>query len=1207
MTGSLAARFTEALEDFGPVPIWWWSGAPLEPDRLRWQMERLVEGGVRQAVVLNLAPTGPLYGCLADEPALFTEAWWDVFLGVCADAAELGFRLWFYDQLGFSGADFQGRVLAREAAFRGESLGRTVLDADGPAAVTPPAGTRALAGFVVVDGELPELVPLVNGRLEWNADRPARLVLAHAEPQGFDYLSPTACEALLDAVHGEFERRVGHLFGSVVVGSFQDELPSLPSWAPAFAREFRSRRGYALEPLLLHLWEDLGEQTGRVRADYQRTRAELGEEAFFRPLHEWHEKRGLMVGCDQQHPARAGYPLEATQQYGDYLRTHRWFSAPGSDHWGDATVHSSLAHLYDRPRTWVEAFHSTGWGGTIEETLDWLLPWLRAGANLFDPHAVYYAMPGDAWEWAPPSTCWRQPYWRHYPVFAETVARLCAALTWGDHACDVGVLFPTATAQSELEVDRPEALLGSEPGTSAAQDLYLELVGRMHWFEPVPGVLDRAGIDLDVLDDDSVVRGSVVDGRLVVAGESYAAVVLPGCHVLEEPTAVALRTLASSGGTVVQVGDGPELPGALRCATAEEVPAALAGMWRRVVADAPTLLRTQGDSGVLLVLAGSATVQPEGRRWREEGYAFDPARYAKTATVSVSGLAEPVAVWDPETATCHPLPVRRERGRIVVDVPFTTLPCALVVYGPEALSLPVATSVGETEDVARLEDWTAELLPWRDDPWEPAGRDGELLVHHLEHESDGTWEPALVTFGSWGRTVGPVPVERLPQPGAEPDESWRDVRWSRVQGAAKPGDPKGFLPEEFLDLGEADEGHGVHLRFVVRPDRAQRHVVVGSSAEVCLWWNGRPVQLEQGPYYARGAVEPTGGDDVLEVRLVARAAGPLRASWVLREDDADDRPEWVTGSAVVERRGCPGGRVQLGTIGRVSLEVDGVEVARHGETDNYAHVAHPRVRRYDLPAGEVVRLRLHEPRAAAVLDGAVVTDASWTTARCPAQLPHDPRWVHLAEREHPLATLPRVVVGERGPERFRFRLPPGARSVCVPAGAQVEVEGRAAHLDGEEHVCEPVPAGTWCTVVLPPCETARGGARFDEPVRVRLQGSGGMPLGDWQDLGLQDHSGGLRYRAVAPCAADVLDLGEVRGSVDVYVDGAFVGCRAWSPYAFDVRGRLQPGPVVEVDVFNTLGPHQAAVSRTPWVLPGQARSGLFGPVALRRATEGGQP
>jgi hypothetical protein len=66
--GELLHRVTDPGPRFRPLPIWWWSGATITRGRLRWQMEQLVAGGVRQAVVLCLAPTGPMFGSVADDP-----------------------------------------------------------------------------------------------------------------------------------------------------------------------------------------------------------------------------------------------------------------------------------------------------------------------------------------------------------------------------------------------------------------------------------------------------------------------------------------------------------------------------------------------------------------------------------------------------------------------------------------------------------------------------------------------------------------------------------------------------------------------------------------------------------------------------------------------------------------------------------------------------------------------------------------------------------------------------------------------------------------------------------------------------------------------------------------------------------------------------------------------------------------------------------
>jgi hypothetical protein len=85
MTQSGAQHWERVLTEpdlsYGSVPIWWWSGDRLELDRLRWQLHQLYDGGVRAAVVLNLAPAGPLHGCLADDPPFASPAWWEIFTG----------------------------------------------------------------------------------------------------------------------------------------------------------------------------------------------------------------------------------------------------------------------------------------------------------------------------------------------------------------------------------------------------------------------------------------------------------------------------------------------------------------------------------------------------------------------------------------------------------------------------------------------------------------------------------------------------------------------------------------------------------------------------------------------------------------------------------------------------------------------------------------------------------------------------------------------------------------------------------------------------------------------------------------------------------------------------------------------------------------------------------------------------------------------
>jgi hypothetical protein len=1192
---SLRAVWEAPPRAYSPAPIWWWSGEPLDRRRLRWQLERFTTGGVHNLVILNLAPSGPMFGADADAPAFFSDAWWELLDGVCADAAELGVSLWFYDQLGFSGADLQARLVRDVPAYAGQWL--------------EPGG-----GVVT---------------------------------RGFDYLSAAACGELLDRVHGEFERRLGHRLGNVIVGSFQDELPSLPTWTAGFAEEFARRRGYELEPRLKSLWA-AGPDAHRVRRDYHLTRAELAEEAFFRPLAAWHERFGLLHGCDQQDPARAGHPVDGVQLYADYARTHRWFGAPGSDHHGDARIHSSLAHLYGRSRTWIEAFHSSGWGGTLEETFDWLLPWLRAGATLYNPHAVYYTTKAGWWEWAPPSTDWRQPYWRHHKTFADAVTRLCAGLSLGRHLCDVAVLFPTATAQAGSRLD------GVDPDAAAAQRTYRELVGDMAWFRMVPGALDRLGVDADVIDDDSVQRAAVTGGRLRVADEAYSTVLLPACTVLEGATARRLAEFAAEGGRVLAVGPPPSLgvgdadadaAVARLCAVLEVVPSVadlevVLGDVRRVVAPVPALVREVDGATVVFVTAAAPMAsrvsvgRPEERGadlgWLDVTYDFDAGRYARRMPIRVRGVRGAAWLLSPFGGAPRELPATPVADGVEVVVPFDDGPAALLVFAGEPGSVQAPA-----EEVLLAElpgDWGMSLVPTLDDTWGDFGASGGQVLERweLEHRPAGSaWSAAQATFGPHGRHKA--------------DQAWVPTVYSDSRGIRKDPihravlGPKGHVPEEFLDFGEVAAGQEVVFRSRLTVPGDGGFPAVGAAAAKSLLIDGAPVPLDDHGYLAVSGQALGPGEYDLELRLVPDEALWLRAHFAVVTDPGRyRRPEWITvagparpGAQVAFTAPLPDGPalLQVAAFAPCRVLVDGVEVGRQGGFDPYAEREEPRVGRYEL-AGRVVSLALTETDApAAVLtDGAVVTGPGWYGGRdgqpvpvVPRRRQHgDPAALHLYRRPHPLpgaswleGDQPEVVLpielGEPGGEQWlRCGVPPGAVAV------ELAVHGRVLELLLDDAELDFVQQGTRLRAELPAAAAGsltmrvqarrQGGAVLGGPVRFTV-GPGRIELGDWETAGLAGYSGGVRYRRTvdlaSPPAEVRLDLGEVRGTAEVSVNGTPVGVRVCAPYAFEVGPALRPGAnEIEVLVCGTLAPYLDAVSPTHFVFEGQRRSGLFGPVRL---------
>jgi hypothetical protein len=1182
----LVDRFTTPPAASGPLPIWWWSGDRLTRERLRWQMERMVEGGVRQAVVMCLAPTGPLFGCLADEPPFQSPAWWELLAAACADAQDLGFTLWLYDQIGFSGANIQGRLVAARPEFAG-----MVLHPTGPT------------------------------------------------PGGFDYFSPEACAALIDTVHGEYERRVGAWFGTSIGGFFQDELPAMPTWGRDFAASFAADHGYDPVPWRWALWEPSTDPDAvRFRRDYHAHRAALAKRAFFDPLADWLDRYGLVCGFDQPTPAREGDPVGGVKVYGDYLGTHARYGAPGSDHWGDAKVHSSLAHAKGHGRTWIEAFHSSGWGGTLEETCDWLAPFLRRGATLYDPHAVYYSTAGGWWEWAAPSTCWRQPYWPSYDVFATAVARLCAVLTEGHHVCDTVLLSPTGTAQGYL------TLAGPLPPAQEAAAAYHALNGVNAWPAQRPGVLERHGHDHDVLDEASVASGRIVDGALVVGSEAYRNVVLPRVASLARETAARLAELVAAGGTVVSVGPSPV--GEV-VSSVDDVPALLqrGPVW--VESSAPYLLRRVGDAYVLLLTA-SGTEQPilewpsdnwasEGFPWdwywaslRTRGYRFTPTG-ERRARVTVHGLEGYEAQrWDPRTGRRYPVALS--------DVPFDG-PMALLVLAPSlpapsapadpvaAAGLPAraASPAGPPEVLDLAGPWRARAESTLDNRWGDLAATSvtgtvPVQVWRLSTE-DG---PVTATYGPFASVRGPG------------DTEWRPAVWSLSRGIAKDPihldalGPKGYVPEEFLDWRAVKAGEWVAVR--THLDLPGGYLAVGANAHRSVFVDGAPAPVEGDGYLT---FTPVGrGPSTVEIRLRSDVDGPVRASFaVVRDPTRYRRPEWLRGSAITRRFTATGPAViQVASDGPCAILVNGVEVGRQGDFQPYPGHREVRVHPYDIgpflePGENELTLLLGDDTAALVdsMPGGpgLVSGPEWTGGTLQRRHPRDPRFACAWPRPHPLPragwlggdadpsgtvelVVPDVAPGPPREESLRLAAPLGTTALTVHSGLSwhAEVDGRARiPVRGKVSFPAPLPAGTPIVLRFSATDGRRGGALLSGPVEVDTAETETSLL-DWTDLGLANLGGLVRYRTsvslpAAPDGRAVLDLGAVRGTADVLVNGTLADRLVWSPWRADVTGLLAAGDnQIEVVVRGTLAGYLEDASPTPAVTAGQTRAGLYGPVRL---------
>ena len=157
------------------------------------------------------------------------------------------------------------------------------------------------------------------------------------------------------------------------------------------------------------------------------------------------------------------------------------------------------------------------------------------GCNLLNLHGLYYTTHGSFWEWAPPCYHFRMPYWEHMGTFLKYFERLSYLMSQGVHQCDVAVMYPVAPGQAGL---------GGREATEAAFAAGTTLL--------------NSGYDFIFLDDESLARAEIRDGRLHVADASYRVLVLPAMRAVRWSTLQKALEFFRAGGIVIAVGALPE-------------------------------------------------------------------------------------------------------------------------------------------------------------------------------------------------------------------------------------------------------------------------------------------------------------------------------------------------------------------------------------------------------------------------------------------------------------------------------------------------------------------------------------------------------------------------------------------------------------------------------------------------------------------------
>ncbi len=1138
---------------YGDVAFYWWIGDTLTKERILWQLEELKNKKIT-GLQINYCHTdagGATYGLTyPSQPALFSEKWWELFQWFLQEAKKRGMAVSLSDYtLGAAGQGwYVDEMLAEYPGLIGSKLESKFWDLAGGEQLTAsaPANLLSLSAYPLVNGKPDEngcisLNQATSGSgISWKAPAGKWKVIAIYRTfvkTSFDPMNPLSGKQVIEKFYQRFEDHCPGEVGKGLNFFFSDELQFGIRgllWNNNFSDEFKKQKGYDITPELCHLFMDFGPKSYKIRLDYNDVMVRLSEEGFFKPVYDWHTDRGMLFGCDH-----GGRGRDITE-FGDYFRTQRWVTGPGSDQPRlakdviKAKVATSIAHMYERPRVWLEGFYGSGWGTSSADVTDATLANFALGYNLLSLHGLYYTTKGGWWEWAPPCNHFHMPYWKQMDPFMACVERLSYILSQGHHRCDVAVMYPTEPVVAETE-----GKVTTEESFGAGTELY------------------KAGIDFDFIDYESLARAEVKNGELHIAGEIFKVIVIPSMKVMRNASLLKLEEFKRAGGIVVNIGAKPiatELSsvndnevsklieavfsaGIIQCNQVQDLVSAINGKY---TPDFKVLSDMKSQPYVTHRIAGNRHI-----------YALYNISAGARCFFKAKGNVELWNPWNGERTSISKLAVETAEGT-ELTLPLSEREMQLIVFTPESSGTKKFIVSQNVKSIPVAGSWEFEIRPSLDNQWGdfqlPAAK--EMLgaeVRQLYYKKsavyqggkiqpDSLWKRVTLGYGSQFLKLGALPVLPSEQelvkiiPGEDIELQNKKYKWEEYGFSWQYGVEgdyghqgyhglKGEMYDNFIRLGklaefkhslkrapEPDGNYYVLYTSVIAPADGLYGLLTGDVKPALMFVNGRKTDVNSSKVELKkdGNTVLLLYDKACETYLVFRKTDVSRA----------------------EKR--PVSMCWYGDYGILPFDVSGMKPNSGVFTFNSA----PGLKSFSFSAYGKVQV-----------------------------------WVN--------GVAQKVVAGNKKADGLTSY----TVKVSKPEAQSVPVVFKVDFKPGFDDA-----------------------AAFPAYIRETC-GTGITALGDWStNDGLRAYSGGAVYRKKIQLTGEDLknnieiDLGDVVSSAELFINGQSAGICVSPPWKFDLTPFVKPGEnKIEVMVYNTLGNNYTTI---PTRYRGSVKSGLVGPVTI---------
>jgi hypothetical protein len=1149
--------FKTPPKGYGDVAFYWWQGDTLTRERLAWQLDQLKNKGITSLQInySHLDTGGISYGLSnPSKPALFTPEWWNLLRWFATESQKRGMTISLSDYtLGIGQGFSMDEAIKENPDLNGSVLKNISKKLSGNGSLELSQKLLTLTAIkmnpdssLAVETRRDLLSQVKNNKLDYQFGQENwKITGVYYETliPSYDPMNPQSGKSYCEHFFGKFERELPkETFKNAVNFFFSDELDFRVSgnlWNRYFADEFKKRKGYDLVPYLDALYTNIGTITPKIRIDYNDVLVSLSEDNFFKPVYQWHQDRGLIFGCD--HGGRG----KNVAEFGDYFRTQRWNQGPGSDqpNLGKdlimAKVASSIAHMYQRPRVWLEGFYGSGWGTTSSGVTDAIFANFTMGYNLLSFHGLYYSTMGGWWEWAPPCNHFRMPYWKQIDPLMTSVQRLAYTLSQGFHRCDVAIMYPTEPVITDMEGKKSVSI-----AFGAGTELYSK------------------GIDFDYIDYESLDRAEVKNNELLISGERFKVLVIPSMKVMRQASLLKIEEFKKAGGIVVNIGEQPiatELSGLKDTEVAKLI--------SNVYSQASNLVLCKDEKELVSAISGKYT--PDFKILSEissqpyvmhrivgnrDIYALYNFRAGTKCFFKAKGNVE---LWDVRTAeisSLSKLATQTSEGT-EITLPLSEKEMQLIVFTntPSAekdfvVSKPIKTLLIEG-------NWEFEVKPSLDNQWGdfqlPATN--EMLgaqVRQVYFAENKNFTGAEITF----------------------DDSWKKQTCAYGRQFLKLGALSALPAElEILKMVPKKDGETVKI-----DNKDYQWSAYGFS-----WQHGVEGDYgHQGYHGLKGKMY----DNFIRLGKLEEYKHSLR-----RVPEQSGNFYFLYSNVIAPSNGTFG--ILTGNIKPALIFINGIKTDVNATSVSLRQGANPVLLVYDKACETYLVFRnINTPRP-----------PKQPVSMCWYQdygvLPFDyegtvpSSGVFVFKSAPGLKSFTFTAYGN-------VQIWSDGISQKIIVGEK-QADGLTAY---KVNLANPKAPSTQVVLNIEYQPGYRGMASIPEYFKQTC-GTGTIALGDWSEIdGLKAYSGGALYRKTVAISADDLknkleiDLGDLVSSAELIVNGKSAGIRLSPPWKFDITSFAKSGGnTIEVMVYNTLANNYTTI---PTRYRGSIKSGLIGPVNL---------